>query len=123
MGDVRSFGDADRLGFRILDEEPPDFLAIGVVARPWQIKGGLQRLDGREEWLAFAEPGYAKISWTFRLEALGGRTTMVSTETRVRCTDATSRRRFNRYWAVVGPFSSLIRKELLRVIKREAEAA
>jgi hypothetical protein len=43
------------------------------------------------------------------------------TETRVLCTDDEARRRFSLYWRLVGPFSALIRRVLLRRIKREAE--
>jgi hypothetical protein len=48
--------------------------------------------------------------------------TTLSTETRILCTDDRNRRRFRRYWAVVRPFSGLIRIELLRIVRREAEA-
>src|SRR5215213_1917910 len=47
----------------------------------------------------------------------------LATETRVRCTDPASRRSFLRYWTVVGPFSGLIRREMLRSIRRAAESA
>ena len=36
-------------------------------------------------------------------------------------TDAESRRRFRRYWALVSPGMNLIRREMLRLIKRRAE--
>jgi hypothetical protein len=45
----------------------------------------------------------------------------LSTETRVQATDAMSRRQFLRYWRIIGPFSGLVRRDLLRRIKREAE--
>jgi hypothetical protein len=32
-----------------------------------------------------------------------------------------ARRKFRAYWLVVGPFSGLIRKEMLREVKRQAE--
>jgi len=47
----------------------------------------------------------------------------VSTETRVHIPDPKSRRRFERYWRVVRPFSGLIRLQVLRAAKRRAEAA
>jgi len=36
--------------------------------------------------------------------------------------DPRSRRKFARYWRVVGPFSGLIRTSLLRAAKRRAES-
>ena len=47
--------------------------------------------------------------------------TRLSTETRVRCSEDASRRRFRLYWAVIAPFSGLIRREVLRTIRHEAE--
>jgi len=55
-------------------------------------------------------------------ERAGGRSTIV-TETRIVCTDADARRKFRLYWRLVGPFSALIRRILLRSIKGDAEAS
>jgi hypothetical protein len=45
----------------------------------------------------------------------------VTMETRVTCTDQDSRRRFRRYWLLVGPFSHLLRKTALRVYAKKLE--
>jgi len=68
----------------------------------------------------FDRPGYAKVVWDFRLTPQADGTTRLSTETRIRCLDAESRRRFRRYWRVIQPFSGLIRLALLRAVAREA---
>jgi hypothetical protein len=47
----------------------------------------------------------------------------LTTETRVHVADPRSRRKFARYWRVVGPFSGLTRILVLRAAKRRAEAA
>jgi hypothetical protein len=47
----------------------------------------------------------------------------LSTETRVHVADPVSRRKFERYWRIVRPFSGLIRMSILRAAKRRAEAA
>jgi hypothetical protein len=52
--------------------------------------------------------------------AVGG--THLSSETRVAATDPETRRRFNRYWFVVGPGSSAIRWEVLTAVALRAEA-
>jgi hypothetical protein len=46
----------------------------------------------------------------------------VGTETRIAATDDTARRRFGRYWRLIGPFSSITRREMLAAIRRRAEA-
>jgi hypothetical protein len=43
------------------------------------------------------------------------------TETRALATDPESRARFRRYWTLVSPGIVLIRWEMLRLVKREAE--
>ncbi|MGI9120895.1 MAG: hypothetical protein ACR2G7_12375 [Acidimicrobiales bacterium] len=47
--------------------------------------------------------------------------TRLTTETRVKATDATTRRRFGRYWLVIRAGSGLIRRELLGAVSRQAE--
>jgi hypothetical protein len=46
----------------------------------------------------------------------------VGTETRIAATDEVARRRFGRYWRLIGPFSSITRREMLAAIRRRAEA-
>jgi hypothetical protein len=99
------------------DEE----LLVGIVGRFWTPGGGLRPLSG-EEFCRFDEPGYAKATWNFAVEPVAEGVTRLTTETRVTCTDRSARRRFRAYWAVVGPFSGLIRTRALRQIKVAAES-
>ncbi len=114
-----TFDGLQRLGFRVLAEDPPRAFVLGIIGRFWTVSGGLRQFDAAT-FGAFSEPGYAKAVWGFALEPDGG-TTRLSTETRVGCLDPASRRRFRVYWLVVGPFSTLIRREVLRLVKRAAE--
>jgi hypothetical protein len=107
-------------GFILLDEKPNDEIVIGVVGRFWKITGNIQRIQ-TESFLTFNEKGFAKAAWNFSLKSVDGGRTELTTETRVRCTDEKSRRKFRYYWSVIGPFSGLIRKEMLKIVKREAE--
>jgi hypothetical protein len=105
-------------GFVLLGERPRRELALGVVGRFWTLGGERVTLDA-DGFAAFDRPGYAKVVWDFRLTPEGN-TTRLSTETRIRCLDAESRRRFRRYWRVIRPFSGLIRLARLRAVAREA---
>jgi hypothetical protein len=105
-------------GFVLLGERPERELALGVVGRFWTAAGTRVTLDA-EGFRAFDAPGYAKAVWDFRLLAEGNGTRL-STETRIACTDARSRRRFRLYWRVIRPFSGLLRIALLRAVAREA---
>jgi hypothetical protein len=103
-----------------LAQRPPWELVLGLVARPWQLTAGLNHVD-RPGFAGFDEPGWVKIVLGFELEERNGRT-RISTETRVRATDAAARRRFRLYWLAIGPGSAATRRALLRAVKRRAES-
>ena len=106
-------------GFVLMGEDPPRELVLGLVARPWTLMGGIRRLDP-DGFRRFDRPGYARIGWSFLVRP-GGGTSRLLTETRIRCTDSASRRKFRWYWRVIGPFSGVVRREALLLIKRDAE--
>ena len=112
----------DRLiagGFIPLGERPGREIALGLVGRFWLPSGGRVKVAA-DEFRRFAEPGHAKAVWTFAVEAEGPGATRLTTETRVACVDAASRRRFRLYWLVVRPLSGLIRTAMLGAVAREA---
>jgi hypothetical protein len=109
-----------RRGFATLAERP-DELVLGAIGRFWKAEGEILRV-GSDEFVAFDEPGFAKAVVNFHVQAVSGGT-VVTTETRIRCTDEKARRTFRRYWRIVMPGSALIRRAWLRAIRRRAEAA
>ena len=106
----------------MLAHEPERAVVLGLIGRFWTPSGELRRFE-REDFAAFDEDGWAKATWSFELRAHDGDTWELASETRVRCTDARSRRRFRLYWLAIRPFSGLIRRVALREVKRRAEAA
>ena len=108
------------LGFTVLDEDVPRELVMGTVGKFWRPDSGLLRLSS-DEFDRFDEPGYAKGIMSFRVEDLDSGSSLLATETRVRCTDASSRRKFSMYWRVIGPFSGWIRGVMLAQVKAAAE--
>jgi hypothetical protein len=115
-----SLDDFLRMRFILLGENPNQELLLGLVGRFWTPSGHLLRLDA-SGYRSFAEPGYAKAAWNFTLSQSLEGTIMLETETRVYCLDDISRRRFKLYWLLIGPFSGLIRREVLQAVKRSAE--
>ncbi|HYH82485.1 MAG TPA: hypothetical protein VEX86_22025 [Longimicrobium sp.] len=109
-----------RAGFVLLGERVGHELMLGVAGKFWRPSGNIARVD-EDELRAFSRPGFAVAAWDFTLRE-DGDAVVLATETRVRCTDEASRRAFLRYWRVVGPFSALIRVELLRSIRKAAES-
>jgi hypothetical protein len=101
-------------GFQTLGED-----TLVLVGKPWSPGGSLRKVD---DFVSFAEPGYAKMAMDLRAVAdgVGAR---LETETRVFLTDARARRRFAAYWLVVRPFSGLVRRSWLKAAKRRAESA
>jgi hypothetical protein len=108
------------LGWRRLAEISGRQVIMGAVTRPWRQDVQFHGLPA-EEFVAFREPGYAKIVWTIEVEPAGPSSAVFSTETRVVTTDPLSRERFRRYWALLSPGILIIRYETLRLVRAEAE--
>jgi hypothetical protein len=114
--------DLIRFGFVVLAEEPGVEIVLGAIGRFWRLRGDVLRIRP-EEFESFDRPGYAKGVMNIRAEPARAGWTRVITETRVRCTDPSSRRALLRYWRVIGPFSALIRRRFLEMAKESAERA
>jgi hypothetical protein len=110
-------------GFAILADEPGRELVLGVMGRFWQLRQrAIQPIDSPAAFASFAEPGFARAAMNFLIEPLDGGACRLTTETRVRATDAWARRAFRAYWTFVHPGSAFIRRMWLRALKRRAEA-
>ncbi len=115
-GDRRALG---AVPFTPIAEAPGEEFVLGIMGRFWTPTGGLvaASADG------FRHPppaGLAQGVWNLRVRP-SGTGTELSTETRVRCGDAATRRQFGRYWRIIRPASGLIRGSLLRHIRSVAE--
>lgn len=115
-----SLDDFLKMRFVILAEKPEEELLLGLTGKFWQPGGNLVRVES-DDFVRFNKPGYAKAAWNFSLEEIANDAICLNTETRVFCMDAASRLRFRLYWFFIGWFSSLIRREILTVIKQTAE--
>lgn len=102
-------------------EVHPPATAIGFVAhRPWARRHG-PPVDPHS--VDDVGDGWIVTFTEFRLDAVGPSRTRVTTQTRCRATSSDARRRMSLYWAIVGPFSALVRREILRAVARKAERA
>jgi len=110
-------------GFVSIGEEPGRELVVGGIGQMFRASGGRTPVfRDASEFVAFREPGYAKVAMNFSVwpERSGSE---LHTETRVVATDAASRRRFGRYWRLIQPGSALVRRNWLAAAKRRAERA
>jgi hypothetical protein len=101
-------------GFQQLGDD-----TLVLVGKPWTARGSLREV---EDFVGFAEPGYAKMAMDLRAVP-DGDAVRIETETRIYLTDASARRRFRAYWLIIRPFSGLVRRGWLRAAKRRAEAS
>ena len=114
---------ATRSSFFYLVREPPKEIVIGTVGRFWTASGGrVSGIRGPEEFLAFQDPGVARVAMNFSIEEAGGGFSLLTTETRIFAPEGEPRRRFAAYWRLIYPGSSLIRVGWLEGIKKRAEA-
>jgi hypothetical protein len=114
------FKDMVGLGWILLGETPGVEMVLGQVSRPWKaVAASTDAPTTPEQFTSFDEPGFAKIAASLRIDPYGNDSSILTMETRVTLTDDESRRRFRRYWLLVGPFSSLIRRMALRLLATE----
>ena len=105
--------------FTLIAELPGEEFVLGIMGRFWTPSGGVVATTAEQ----FRQPppaGLAQAAWNFRVLASGSGT-QLSTETRVRCGDAATRRQFGRYWRVIRLGSGWIRRSMLRQIRTVAE--
>lgn len=107
--------------FGLLADDPPNEIVLGFEGRFWRPIGELRPVDA-EGWSSPLAAEWARGCWSFAVEDRGGGCCRLTTETRVRAGGGGSRRAFRAYWLLVGPFSGLIRREMLRLIRKRAEA-
>ena len=107
------------VGFSVLGETP-DEIVLGLQGRFWTPTGGLVPVDSAR-FAAGPPVGVAQAAWSFQIAPENGGTRL-STETRVRTADSNTDRQFRRYWLLIAPFSGLIRRRMLTLVRRAAEA-
>lgn len=108
--------------FGKLAEEPGREIVLGLAGRFWQPMGNLLPFRP-ENFQGPMPPGLARAVWNFTVQEISPQRTLLSTETRVICGDAASRCKFRVYWAVIRPFSGLIRLVMLKAVRRACEGA
>jgi len=98
----------------------PQEVVLGIAGKFWRPDGGMVRDLTPDGFREFRRMGYAKAVWNFQVSPVNGNS-QLSTETRVQTFGRAATVKFRLYWVVVGPFSGLMRKAMLREVKRIAE--
>jgi hypothetical protein len=106
-----------------LGERPDAEIAAGAVGRFWHPAGGESvSVRTADDFVSFAEPGYAKAAIAFLVRPEDGGTRVI-TETRVAGTSPEATRAFMRYWLAIRVGSGVIRRSWLAAIRRRAVRA
>jgi hypothetical protein len=108
------------LGWGVLAQLPGRELVMGAVTQPWKANVEFRALPP-DSFAAFAEPDLVKIVWTLEVQPLGPALTRLQTETRALATDERARRKFLRYWRLVGIGILMIRWLALPAMRGAAE--
>ncbi len=111
-----------RQGFLILDERPGFEFVMGGIGRFWRLSGdeALHTIETYEDFISFAEPGYARVGLDFTASPEGDGSRIV-TETRVVGTDPEATKLFRRYWFAIRLGSAAIRRSWLEGIRCRIE--
>jgi hypothetical protein len=109
---------ADDSPWIMLADVPGSVVVLGLLWRP--PAGGASCVPAA--FAPFAEPGFAKVVWSLSVEPFGASHSLLVTETRTVTTDAVAGRRFRLLWPIISPFAALLRMQVLRAIKADAEA-
>lgn len=112
----------ERPGFQVLIDDPPHEVAVGAIGKVWRPSIPFTHVPDAEAFYAFDEPGWIKVAWALHVIPLEDHATRLELELRVDATDDASWRKFTRYFRVIGPFSRMIRRSLLRTIARSLTA-
>lgn len=108
-----------KMRFETLGKNENEELLLSLAGKFWKITGDLQKINS-SNFREFDNKGFAKAVWNFSLDK-EAEETRLTTETRIKCLDEGSRKSFGFYWTFIQPFSSIIRMEMLKTIKRNAE--
>ena len=104
-----------------LDESPGEEFVFGAIGAVWRPDIEWVETDA-DSFRSFDRPGYAKIVAGISVRPYGPGRTLVTYEARTATTDPESRKRFRRYWRLVGPGAGYLMSKALDRIGADAEA-
>jgi hypothetical protein len=108
--------------FYRLKQEKNREIVLGLAGQFWKPTSKIIPIHSLEEFLNFQRDGYCKAAMNMKIVQKTERESVLITETRVLCYGS-AKRHFKNYWRLVGPFSGLIRLEMLRKIRKRAESS
>ena len=93
----------------------------GLCGRIWTLRRDYPRIHGRDEFLAWDEPGTARVLLANWVEPDENGGAVLASESRVKPVDRRAALRLRALWLTVGRFERLIGGEVLRIAARRAQ--
>ena len=106
-------------GFILLEEKADREMIIGFC---FGIAMKETKRVASDQFASFDDGSTIKGVWNFKLQK-SGNGNVLSTETRVFCPTRMTKLFFAFYWFCISYFSGLVRMEILKLVKKEAERA
>jgi len=114
--DLTLMGFINRVNFTLIDEIQNDEFVIGF----WANKK-IEKILDRGRFAIDNKSKRLKVIWNFKINEIDHGLVLLSTETRIYCITMMTKIFFSIYWAMIRPFSGLIRIKMLNIIKECAE--
>jgi hypothetical protein len=114
--DMTLEGFSNQVQFTFLEEIQNEEFIIGFWAKVW-----VEKIHDKNQFAIDNKSRRLKVVWNFKINQIEDRLVVVSTETRVYCIAMVTKLFFSIYWPIIRPFSGLIRREMLSIIKENAE--
>jgi hypothetical protein len=112
--------DLEKVNIKVLAENPNEEILLGLIGEFKTLTGGLLDLKS-EDFREFKAAGFIKATWNFAVLKIDESKTLVLSEIRVNTTDENSLAKVKKYWGLIKPPSAMIRQEILKLIKQQAE--
>jgi len=107
-------------GYVVLAEAPGEEFVLGAVGKFWKPAIEWAAVDAGA-FESYDRPGYAKLAIGVSVRPYGTGRTLVTYEARTATTDESSRRRFRRYWTLIGPFAGYLMGTVLDTVEADLE--
>jgi hypothetical protein len=104
-------------GFMLLHEEPGKEVVVGAIGKFWHLAIPYHKVLPYE-FSSFNDVGWGKLAWSISVAPYHKGST-IAFELRTTATDEVSWGRLQRYYTVIGKFSSLIRHSLMAHLQTE----
>lgn len=101
--------------FVLLGENEPEEIGLGLLFT------NKFTSTTPEEFMTGYPEARLRVVWNFHCQPVDDKTTRLSTETRIKCSGTVTKLLFRCYWFCIRPFSGLIRINMLKLIKKNAE--